>query len=233
MSDESRLISEMKALIRHKVISMANCIENSRTQNLEVEVQNTLRMLEQLSMLTEVDEIVSHMERVVCIVRENLSNDDQIPVFSSHTINTGSVGRPCYDIPEDSLEYFIENNFKVSDIAQFFHVSISTIKRRLREYGLSISQTYSAMSDEELESLVCDIKGDFPDAGYQTVVACLMSKGHRVQRSRVRAAVNVVDSDGVLFRKLFFSVCRIQRRTYSVRAPNALWHIDGNHKLIR
>jgi len=24
-----------------------------------------------------------------------------------------------------------------------------------------------------------------------------------------------------------------QRRTYSVRGPLELWHIDGNHKLIR
>ena len=25
----------------------------------------------------------------------------------------------------------------------------------------------------------------------------------------------------------------IQRRTYSVAGPNALWHLDGNHKLIK
>ena len=28
--------------------------------------------------------------------------------------------------------------------------------------------------------------------------------------------------------------CRaIHRRVYQVAGPNALWHIDGNHKLIR
>lgn len=25
----------------------------------------------------------------------------------------------------------------------------------------------------------------------------------------------------------------LKRREYSVAGPNALWHIDGNHKLIR
>jgi len=31
---------------------------------------------------------------------------------------------------------------------------------------------------------------------------------------------------------MFLSACRIQHRAYNVRAPLALWHIDGNHKLI-
>jgi hypothetical protein len=31
----------------------------------------------------------------------------------------------------------------------------------------------------------------------------------------------------------FRSIQQIHRRTYSVAGPNSLWHIDGNHKLIR
>lgn len=50
--------------------------------------------------------------------------------------------------------------------------------------------------------------------------------GQRVQESMRR-----VDHGGVLMRTLQLNPRR--RRRYSVRAPNSLWHIDGNHKLIR
>lgn len=38
-----------------------------------------------------------------------------------------------------------------------------------------------------------------------------------------------IDPSGAALR----SVVSIERRTYSVAGPNSLWHIDGNHKLIR
>ncbi|KAK1161546.1 hypothetical protein AOXY_G19120 [Acipenser oxyrinchus oxyrinchus] len=40
-----------------------------------------------------------------------------------------------------------------------------------------------------------------------------------------------VDPEGVLERAL--SLHTVRRRSYSVTAPQSLWHIDGNHKLIR
>ncbi|KAJ8381337.1 hypothetical protein SKAU_G00021150 [Synaphobranchus kaupii] len=43
--------------------------------------------------------------------------------------------------------------------------------------------------------------------------------------------MRAVDPIGTLFRGLELNV--VHRRTYSVPAPLALWHIDGNHKLIR
>ena len=40
-----------------------------------------------------------------------------------------------------------------------------------------------------------------------------------------------IDPEGVVVRTLMLQTVR--RRRYSVPAPNSLWHIDGNHKLIR
>lgn len=40
-----------------------------------------------------------------------------------------------------------------------------------------------------------------------------------------------VNPEGVMMRRLSIQTAR--RRQYSVPAPNHLWHIDGNHKLIR
>lgn len=40
-----------------------------------------------------------------------------------------------------------------------------------------------------------------------------------------------VNPEGVLLRAL--TINTITRRKYRVYAPLALWHVDGNHKLIR
>ena len=51
----------------------------------------------------------------------------------------------------------------------------------------------------------------------------------KIQRWRLRAAIHFLDSAGVQARR---SVT-IKRRQYSVPCPHYLWHIDGNHKLIK
>ena len=50
-----------------------------------------------------------------------------------------------------------------------------------------------------------------------------------VQRSRLRASIQRVDPNTTALRRRE----TIRRRVYCVDGPNKLWHIDGNHKLIR
>ena len=52
-----------------------------------------------------------------------------------------------------------------------------------------------------------------------------MSQGIRVQKARLRNCLKRVDPIGRRLRSI--------RRVYNVRSPLALWHMDGNHKLIR
>ena len=53
--------------------------------------------------------------------------------------------------------------------------------------------------------------------------------GLRIQRERIRESIQRVDPTGIEGR-----VRRaLHRRVYSVASPNALWHLDGYHKLIR
>lgn len=52
----------------------------------------------------------------------------------------------------------------------------------------------------------------------------------RIQRHRVIASINRVDKLGQGMRQQVGK--KISRRKYSVPRPNALWHIDGHHKLI-
>ena len=60
-------------------------------------------------------------------------------------------------------------------------------------------------------------------AGYLT------SEGVRVSRQRLRDSIHHVDRSGVEERRH----CAVTRRVYTVPHPNYVWHIDGNHKLIR
>ena len=59
----------------------------------------------------------------------------------------------------------------------------------------------------------------------------LLSAGHRVQQRRVRESMRRVDPNGVFLRAI--EIRTVRRRRYQVPGPQALWHIDGNHKLIR
>ena len=54
------------------------------------------------------------------------------------------------------------------------------------------------------------------------------SEGIFVQRYRIREILSLIDPVGSALRR----GAAIQRRRYNVRAPNHLWHIDGNHKLV-
>lgn len=53
----------------------------------------------------------------------------------------------------------------------------------------------------------------------------------RVQRSRLLAMLKAVDPLGTALRGVQLNI--IQRRSNCVGAPLELWHIDGNHKLIK
>ena len=62
----------------------------------------------------------------------------------------------------------------------------------------------------------------------QTIEGYLVSQGARVQRWRLRSAIKRVDHIGRRLR----SMNAIRRHVYNVLSPLALWHMDGNHKLI-
>lgn len=87
------------------------------------------------------------------------------------------------------------------------------------------------MTDSELDNMVRAIKTQMPNAGYRNVKGQLMAMGSRVQWERTNASMHRVDAAGVLSRLAQLGC--IVRRSYSVRGPLALVHVDTNHKLIR
>ncbi|XP_028414231.1 uncharacterized protein LOC114537289 [Dendronephthya gigantea] len=61
------------------------------------------------------------------------------------------------------------------------------------------------------------------------MIGALRSRGIFVQRRRIREAIYTVDPVSRALRRQQ----AVTRRTYNVPCPNALWHVDGHHKLIR
>ncbi|XP_055029219.2 uncharacterized protein [Misgurnus anguillicaudatus] len=101
----------------------------------------------------------------------------------------------------------------------------------MRELGISTKTSYSSMSDEELDNKVAAVKARVPNAGYRLVKGLLQSEGYRVQWDRIKGSMHRIDSAGVLSRMTRMG--STVRRTYYVRGPLSLVHIDTNHKLIR
>ncbi|KAJ7379552.1 hypothetical protein OS493_015347 [Desmophyllum pertusum] len=141
----------------------------------------------------------------------------------------GRRGRPKFAISEQQLLFFRENNFTSQDMAHMLGVSKRTIENRMAEYELTNKSRYSDIENDFLDSFVQRIMTNFPRSGFKTIEGCLVSQGVRVQRWRLRNAIKRVDPIGRRLR----SMHTIRRRVYNVRSPLALWHMDGNHKLIR
>ncbi|CAB4024333.1 PREDICTED: uncharacterized protein LOC107336548, partial [Paramuricea clavata] len=109
-------------------------------------------------------------------------------------------------------------------------VSLRTVENRFVEYNMTNVYRYSDIDDDSLDVHVQHIVAHFPRSGTKIIKGELISHGIRVQRRRLRDSLKRVDPVG---RRLRAMDSCIQRRVYNVRSPLALWHMDGNHKLIR
>ena len=145
--------------------------------------------------------------------------------------NSGQKGRPRIIVPREQLELLIGLGFSTVNIALLLGVSNSTIKPRLSDFGIPIRCTYTEIADNALDEVILTILQDFPNTGYKRMTGFLRSRGLRIQQHRIRESMRRVDPAGVLLRSLEMRIT--QRRSYRVPGPLALWHIDGNHKLIR
>ena len=108
-----------------------------------------------------------------------------------------------------------QEGFRWAEIARYFGVSPITLRRRRREYGLPVDESFDHISNDELDTLVARVLQDTPQAGLNLVLGATRARGLRLQRdSMIR-----VDPITSTLR----NSRRVVRRTYSVPCPNALW----------
>jgi hypothetical protein len=142
--------------------------------------------------------------------------DDEIDVCYSTPLDTTRVGlgRKHFEISKDQLEHLRSLYFSWEKISSILQVSLSTIRRRRIEFGLSETfEKYSSVTDN----------------GRRRLIGALRSRGLHIQRRRVSECLRRNDPVGTALRWRM----TIHRRKYYVPTPNSLWHIDSGHKLIR
>ena len=137
-------------------------------------------------------------------------------------------------IEEDEMivGYFIQGytNLEIVAFINDVHgqnISLSTLKRRLRNMGLK-RRCETVPTDEELrEVLLKELVGSGCFVGYRKMWSRLRRSGIIVKRSRVMMLLRELDPEGVDCRKNK----RLRRRAYHTKGPNFIWHIDGHDKL--
>ena len=125
---------------------------------------------------------------------------------------TGFRGRPFLIITKEQLQLYLQYNFTFPKIAKILLVSESTIKRCFQEFGFSLGDTYSDISDGELDSVIRNNISRFPNCGYIRMDGLLLSQSLRITEKRIRNSMKRVDPEGVLVRILQIKV--VQRRSY-------------------
>jgi len=75
--------------------------------------------------------------------------------------------------------------------------------------------------------VVKQYKDAHPNTGIRYLRGYLFQQRMRVQRRRITASLSRVDNVA----KVILRNRVIKRREYKSTRPNALWHVDGHHKL--
>jgi len=76
-----------------------------------------------------------------------------------------TVKRPRLETPREQLQYLVDYEITIPDMSRTLGVRESTIKRRMREYNISIIDRRTAISNDDLDNIVRSKHRDFPSAG--------------------------------------------------------------------
>ena len=201
-------------------------------ENIEHEIDSVRTLLTQLSYHEDVDMCLDKVNEALNVILANESGESANN-WKPSLVHSSGKGRPSFNIPEETLLYFIEKGFTIKQMSEMLSVSVRTVSNRMEEYGLSIRQSYTSISEEDLVAVVQQKVIQFPSIGYKSMKGHLMSEGIRITELRICKVMREVDPLGVMLRNVLCRIYSITRRSYSVRAPMALWHVDSNHKLIR
>ena len=141
---------------------------------------------------------------------------------------TGKRGRPQKVISEAFLREAFKpgRNISISKLSASLHIHKNTLKNYMHQYNI-IRLPFSTISDSSLDTIIKEYKEAHPSTGICYLCGYLSQQGMRVQRERITASLRRIDNvANVILRTKV-----IKRREYKSSRPNALWHVDGHHKL--
>lgn len=139
------------------------------------------------------------------------------------------VGRPKKNVDVARLREMVALRYNTSQIAGLMGISRPTVYKIMKDNNINPAERYSSISDSELDNQLVRIKETHPNVGEVMVAGHLHAQGIHVRRANLRSSLHRVDPDGVVERRR----SRLRHRVYDNPCPNYVWHIDGNHKLVR
>ncbi|KAI9549071.1 hypothetical protein NQZ68_003606 [Dissostichus eleginoides] len=107
----------------------------------------------------------------------------------------GERGRPKLVVSKDHLQNLIEMDLSVPCISKLLGISCKTVRRRMQQWGLSIRESYSKMTDDELDSLVSAIKEDSPNLGHRMIMYLQVANNNKASTA-LQFFLEAVDKHG-------------------------------------
>ena len=148
---------------------------NINGENGEVLLRHSLQMCQWVSLMEPfilgVDVLLEALIEVSCAL--------EFEVERSHCRRRG---RPCFPISKEQLLFFVQHNFKVTEIARLFGCSRRTVERRMQEYHISGPRScYSRISDSDLQETIGTLCSRNPNLGEKSIDGLLRAQGIIVQ----------------------------------------------------
>ena len=133
-------------------LTRAGSLEALLLMNLYVETSVDLqkRMLTVVECDMRLIETVAHVTNVYKMHDSSIICRGTGPLSCPNLIANGKQGQPYHDVHKEQIEYLLQGQFSCPEIAMIVGASLSTIRRRMTFYGLSVRSLYSNMSDNVL-----------------------------------------------------------------------------------
>lgn len=146
-------------------------------------------------------------------------------------LKSGKRGRPRKIIDATFVREAMRpgRNISLTKLASTIGVDQKTLRKCMKENA--IERKFAEVEDEDLDRLVKAFRERYPGTGLRYLRGFLFRNDLRIQKERVMASIKRVDPVGLLVQQQHTH--SIQRQVYRVARPNAVWHLDGHHKLIR
>ena len=161
----------LRGQLRGTLLDLLRQLENLDSEGFDSVIFRLEQLASHIVRLCDVnlvDDDIQHLITDTILKLRRVEEFNTDAPFVVGAVYSGRPGRPSFDISFDQLNYLLNFELSVPDIAQALGVSESTIFRRMQKYCLSVRQNVAPMSDQELDDKIREILQEFPSAGYRS-----------------------------------------------------------------
>ena len=156
-------------MIQLKHFCNASDWSNDDLEAMQVREERLLGFITQIQAqypnVTGIDDLQETVRVILDKVVQEMSQETQSSSTPAVVCKSEGKGAPKCHISQQQLECYVANGFTIKLIAEMLQVSSRTVKRRLHDFGIKLSGTFTVISDERLDREVELILVQFPNSG--------------------------------------------------------------------